>query len=307
MGIASILRSASVAACVIALVGCGGGGGGGSADPTPTPTEIPPTRAPSATPTQVIPPTSTPTTVVVLPATPTPTTAVVPSTFTPTPVNLPPTSTPVPPTPSPTWTLAPTVTPTPFTGPIVSGLGLADSGGTFDEPVGTDASGRRIFGRQQGAGFILFVEGRPGSSALPVATNTLSTVLDAPVGRPDLQILVDRPLGDGSAAVCDKSIPDAGGVPGIETPGFPLEQPVSDAMNDLACRFRVFSEPDFACTQDRNGNFQYSSVASTVQFCTLVNDAIPFPPGDTIVTVRLRDTAGFVGPAAQIVVRIRGN
>ncbi len=259
----------------------------------------------------MIAPTATPTTVVAPPATATPTTAVVPPTFTPTPVVVPPTSTPVPPTVSPTWTSAPTAmptpTPTPFTGPIVSGFGLADSAGTFDEPVGTDAAGRRIFGRQQGAGFILFVEGRPGTSALPVATNTLSTVLDAPVGRPDLQILVDRPLGDGSAAVCDKSIPKAGGVPGIETPGFPLEQPVSDAMNDLACRFRVFSEPDFACTQDRNGNFQYSSVASTVQFCTLVNDAIPFPPGDTIVTVRLRDTAGFVGPAAQIVVRIRGN
>lgn len=163
-----------------------------------------------------------------------------------------------------------------------------------------------MFGRQGGAGFLVYVEGRPGTSGLPVATNLLSTVRDSPAGRPDLQILVSRALGDGSATVCDKAFPDDGGVPAVEPADFAEEQAVSDALNDLGCRFRVFAEPGFACTQDNNGNFRFAGVGTAVQFCSLVNDAFAFPAGDTVVTVRLRDTAGNVGPAAAIVVRVRG-
>lgn len=296
---------------LLLVAGCGGGGGGGASS-TPTPS-VPPTTGATPTSTSIPvltatppPPTATqpsaiPTlTPTLAPTTPTPSQVV--EVATPTPTAVPPTATPI-----PTATSAPTATATPFTGPVISGVGLADSNGTFDDGVGTDAAGRRIFGRQSGSGFILFVEGRPGVSGLPVATNLLSTVRNAPIGRPDLQILVDRALGDGSPAVCDRSHPAVGGVPAIDPPVLDLTQPISDAMNDLACRFRVFAEPDFACTQDRNGNFQFSSVASTVQFCSLINDGFPFPAGDTIVTLRLRDTAGFLGPATQIVVRIRGN
>jgi len=163
-----------------------------------------------------------------------------------------------------------------------------------------------VFGRQVGDGFILFVEGRPGASGLPVATNLLSSVRDRPEGRPDLQIQASRALGDGSGAVCDRAFPNDGGVPAVEPPSFAVEQAISDAMNDLSCRFRMFLEPNFACTQDNNGNFRFASLGSSTQFCTLVNEAIPFPAGDTVLRVRLRDTAGNAGPVAEIVVRVRG-
>jgi hypothetical protein len=142
---------------------------------------------------------------------------------------------------------------------------------------------------------------------LPVATNVLSSVLNSPAGRPDLQLLSSRALGDGSPAVCDNSFPNEGGVPAVQPPDFAVEQAVSDALNDFGCRFRVFGEPGFACTQDNNGNFRFAGQATTVQFCSLVNDAVTFPSGDTVLTVRLRDTAGNVGPATEIVVRIRND
>lgn len=162
-----------------------------------------------------------------------------------------------------------------------------------------------MFTRQAGAGFILYVEGRPGPSGLPVALNLKSHLPGNPVGRPDLQILASRDLGNGSPAVCDNAFPAAGGVPGVDPPRFDADLVTSDALNDFACRFRVFDEPGFACTQDSGGSFRYASLASTIQFCTLVNDALALPNGDTVFTVRLRDTAGHVGEPRQIVVRVR--
>jgi len=83
-------------------------------------------------------------------------------------------------------------------------------------------------------------------------------------------------------------------------------QSVSDALNDLACRFTVYSETDFACTQNDSGDFVFGNPSSTTQFCTLVNDTLTFAPGDTLLTVRLLDTGGNAGPAVGIVVRIIG-
>jgi len=310
------MRKAAVRAWVlagsVALVGCGGGGGGSGATATPTHT---PTVEQQATPTSI--PTATATlisTLVPVPtetagaATPTPTvdvlaTAVPSSTSTEAPQA---TATPVPPSATATTGVAATATPTLVQGPVVSAIGLADTNGTFDVPTGQDAQGRAIFGRQVTAGFILFVEGRPGRSGLPVALNLLSSVPGSVAGRPDLQVLLSRPLGDGSPTVCDTAFPNDGGVPAVEPPTFAAEQSVSDAINDMSCRFRTFTEPSFACTQDSGNSFRFASPASTVQFCTLVNDSIPFPRGDTVLTVRLRDTAGNLGEPVQIVVRISG-
>jgi hypothetical protein len=118
-------------------------------------------------------------------------------------------------------------------------------------------------------------------------------------------VVSNRALGNGSTAVCDKAFPDAGGVPAVEPPDFGFVQAVSDALNDFSCRFRPFSEADFACTQDNSGSFLFGNGGSTVQFCTLVSDALTFPTEDTVLTVRLRDTAGQAGPTSQIVVRVR--
>jgi len=85
-----------------------------------------------------------------------------------------------------------------------------------------------------------------------------------------------------------------------------MTQTMSDALNDLSCRFKLYPEADFACTQDSTGNLLFANPASTIQFCVLADENIAFPTGETVLTVRLRDTAGNVGEARQLVVRIVG-
>jgi hypothetical protein len=187
---------------------------------------------------------------------------------------------------------------------VVTAFELADSSGTFNLAVGTDESGRLIFQRQAAAGFIVFVEGRPGATRLPVGSVTYTAKPNDPRAQPDLQLVSSHPLGDGSTAVCDNSLPGLGGIPATEPADFSPQQATTDALNDFGCRFRVFDEADLACTQDSGGNFLFRSSSSTIQFCTLVSNALTFPPGDTVLTARLRDTSGNAGPTFQMVVRI---
>lgn len=153
-------------------------------------------------------------------------------------------------------------------------------------------------------GFLLFVEGRPGPSGLDVGTRTFHWSPFDPAVRPDLEILSSRSLGNGSPAPCDNSAPELGGVPAVDPPTFALERTVSDAVNDFACRFRAFDRSQFPCTQDAASHFAFASPLSTVQFCTLVSEAFSFPLGETLLTVRLRDSGGNPGPPAQIRIRV---
>ncbi|HVM97906.1 MAG TPA: hypothetical protein VMT89_16040 [Candidatus Acidoferrales bacterium] len=286
----------------VALSACGGGGGGGERVVVVTATP-----GPTLSPTPTVPITLTAT---ALPPSPTPTATEAPASATPTLSPSPlPSSTPIPPlTATPTATLEPSATlsptATPLTGAIVTAFEVADASGQFNNPIGTDAFGRKIFSRTAGNGFILFVEGRPGPSLLPVGTEVFSPKADDPTAQPDLQLLTARPLGDGSLAVCDNSFPVLGGIPGSTPSDYTPVQPITDALNDFGCRFTVYSETDFACTQDSTGNFVFRSPSSTVQFCTLLTDALTFPGGDTILSARLRDTAGNAGPSVEIVVRV---
>jgi hypothetical protein len=297
------------------LAGCGGGGasGGSSAITVPstaTATAVAP-RTMTFTASQSIPaatPTPTPPdpTVGTTPISPTSTRTlplIATATLTPT-VEVPPT------TASPTDTappnLTPTATETPPAGPIVSAFGVADASGTFNMPVGRDDEQRWVFAQRASAGFIIFVEGRPGLSRLPVGTVRFNYDSRDPSAQPDIQMVSSQDLGTATQAVCDGAFPQRGGVPAIEPPRFDGESAVSDALNDLSCRFKLFAETDFACTQDRSGNYVFSNNSSTMQFCTLVDDALTFPSGETVLTARLRDTAGNAGPQAQIVVRVSG-
>jgi hypothetical protein len=105
---------------------------------------------------------------------------------------------------------------------------------------------------------------------------------------------------------CDKGM---GGIPGINPPNFspdanPTPGFISNALNDFACRFQALS-PGFACTYvDSSGGARTVNENATVQFCDTVANVAAFRPGDSIVTVQLRDTAGNIGPTAQIVVRV---
>ena len=303
---------------LLVVIGCGAGCGGGSGSGTVAAPVVAPatsTRPPDATVTATVVPIFTGTAAPVV--VPSSTSTVLPPLATPT-FSFTPTATVTmaiePTAPVPTETVAPTLTPstqptpmttaTPESGPIVTAFGLADVNGTFIRSSDSDSAGRPIFVHQGGAGFVIFIEGRPGLSRLRVGTDLLKSTAGDAANQPDLQVESTHNLGDGSATVCDKNLPAPGGVPGIDPPDFSQIQAVSDALNDLSCRFKSFVETDFACTQDRDGNFIFGNPISTVQFCALVNNSLTFPVGDTVLTARLLDRAGQAGSQVQIVVRI---
>lgn len=172
--------------------------------------------------------------------------------------------------------------------------------------IGTDPSGIPIYRRPLGTGFVIVVESKRGPNNRPVGTSSFNSD-----GLPNLQIQVNRTLGDGSPEVCDNRAPLIGGVPGINPPSFASNQMITDTINDLACRFvdgqgnseaRARSE---ACVLFDDGEFDFFDNTSTAQYCsTVVPNAMRFPIGDTLVTVRISDTGGEVGPVRQMIVRV---
>jgi hypothetical protein len=275
---------------------------------TPPDTAIPtPTRTPSLTPTPTV--TRTITRTFTSSATPTKTaTATATRTFTRTPTI---TNTPTV-TPTPTITRTPTETrtptPTPRPGADVSFVGIAQPDDRITEPVGFNGAGLPIYERPSGSSFNVVVEGKPGPSRRSVGLNAFNFDPFDPSARPDLEIIVSRPLGDGSPSVCDDMPPLIGGVPA--SPSFAETQAISNAMNDFACRFtdgvgdpkgRSAAE---ACTRFEDGSFHFVAPDSTTQFCASIAPPFAFPAGDTTVTVRLQDVTGRAGPPRAFVVRV---
>lgn len=204
---------------------------------------------------------------------------------------------------------------------MVTFFGLVNANDTVATPVSTTPDGIPIYERLLGTSMRLLVEARPGNSRRRVGTSVLEYDPEDPSVRPDLQIQVNRPLGNGSPEVCDNSLPLIGGIPAIDPPDFEITDAVSAALSDLGCRF-VDGQgvpgdrgPSEACTSFPDGNFGFvcgSSASlpcengrSTVQFCSdFVVTGWGFPPGDTLVTVQLRDEAMNIGVPAQMIVRI---
>ena len=179
------------------------------------------------------------------------------------------------------------------------------------QPSGTTPEGYPIFTRPLGYGFTIVIEGASG--VLPnlrtIGSSAFNFSSSNPSVRPDLEIIVNRQLGNGSATVCDDRPPVIGGVPA--SPGFDVTQPISNAMNDFACRFLDGSglpegrgQSADACTRFRDGEYHFAGV-SRMQFCGTIAPPFAFPPGDTTVSVRLRDINGFPGPPASFVIRVQ--
>ena len=123
--------------------------------------------------------------------------------------------------------------------------------------------------------------------------------------RADLEIQVDRPLGNGSTAVCDFGGSMPGGVPAINPANFANTSQIDDIINDFACRFDTHSASNLACTLDALGNFSFANNLTFIQYCSapVVGSEAAFPSGDTRVTVRLR--AGSVaGVPRTIIIRV---
>ena len=179
------------------------------------------------------------------------------------------------------------------------------------DPSGTTPEGLLIFRRSPGLGFNLVVEGKPGPSGIPIADAGHPALTYVPGAFPSLQIEVSRPLGNGSPAVCDASGSTAGGVPAVTPPDFAPTQTNINSVNDLSCRFldgagamRGRTASVDSCVVPATGLPQFANTASTVQFCGQINGYLAFPPGDTVVTVRLSDENGNPGAPAQFVVAV---
>ncbi|HVN86939.1 MAG TPA: hypothetical protein VMW17_19070 [Candidatus Binatia bacterium] len=220
------------------------------------------------------------------------------------------------PTASSTPTLTPTVTPTATlaAGGNITFFGLASSSDLLIDPAGVDSEGRSVYELRFGSSFELVIEGMPGGNHKPLGISAFNYDPTDPTIRPDLQILVSRSLGMGSPGVCLTEPGDPDGVPAIDPPDFSVTQDISNAMNDLGCRFNdgtgnPLGRTDSidACTLFSDGEFRFVDPRTTVQFCGRIAVPLSFPSGETVVTARLRDITDIVGPARQIVVRVNAN
>lgn len=187
-------------------------------------------------------------------------------------------------------------------GPVVNFLGAARADGQLVDFTGKNAQGIPVYRNQVGSGFILVVEGKAGIGNIEVGRSIFRYDPNDPTQRPDLEIEVDRALGDGSATVCDARKPKIGGIPAVNPLSFAETAKISSALNDFSCRFETFIESSGACTVKKTGDFTFAKPDSTVQFCMVVARAWAFQDGQTKVSVRLRDVEGNPGPISHLII-----
>jgi hypothetical protein len=194
---------------------------------------------------------------------------------------------------------------------VITYFGVVRADDTLVAPAGTTPDGAPIYERSFGSGFSIVLEARPGGTGAVLDAGTLNSNPVDPQVLPGLQIEVSRALGDGSSAVCDDTPPTIGGVPAVNPPNFSPTQAVADTINDLACRFKDGfglhsgrTKISDACTTFADGGFRFVAAGSTIQFCGMINEALTFQTGDTVVTARVRDVAGNISLLAKIVVRV---
>jgi hypothetical protein len=197
-------------------------------------------------------------------------------------------------------TQTPSVTPTfQMIGPTITYMGVARADGNITQPIDTAADGTKIFRRQVGFGFFLIVEAKVGQSGKPIGTSTFTA------GQlPNFRMVVSRPLGNGSAAVCDDGPdPPIGGVPAVDPPSFDNV----NAVNDLSCRFDARTTANDACTRNANQDPAFANTQTRVQFCPILGlgSELTFPPGDTRVTAEVTDVVGQPGAPQSIIIRVQ--
>jgi len=178
-------------------------------------------------------------------------------------------------------------------------MGVARADGSVVRPIDTLPDGTNVFLREVGFGFFLVVEVKVGPSGRPVGTTTFSA------GQlPNFRIAVSRPLGNGSALVCDDGpSPPIGGVPALNPPIF--DQNVN-TVNDLSCRFDARTNAGDACTRNASQESAFVNSQTKVQFCPIVGlgSELEFPDGDTFVTAEVTDAIGQPGFPESIVIRV---
>lgn len=210
---------------------------------------------------------------------------------------------------TPSVTATPTATVPPEPRIVYFGLVRADD--QIVPATGTTPEGWPVYERPFGSGFSIVLEAQPGGAGTALGLSTFQWNPGDPSVLPDLAIVSSRPLGNGSTEVCDDQPPRLGGVPAAQWVSvLPPPQEIADAINDLACRFKnglgmtSGRGRDEACSAFQDGTYRFLVNTATVQFCGFVNESIAFPPGETVLTARVRDTAGRWSETRSIVVRI---
>jgi hypothetical protein len=220
-------------------------------------------------------------------------------------------------TPTRTVTRTPTPTVPRPVGPEVIYFGIATA---FNVPLTSTEQtddGVPIYDLHNDFGFLIVVEARPGTDGRSPGVCGVVTGISGgeslqPLcadGRAAVQILADRALGNGSPAVCDTEPPNIGGVPAVPSLLFDPTQMVSDAIDDLACRFDNHQPSMFACTLDDLGNPAFVNSKTTQQYCTapVLGAELAFKSGITRLKVQVQDgtpsTNGTVGNQVEIAVR----
>lgn len=183
----------------------------------------------------------------------------------------------------------------PATGPQIVYFGVAAADGMPSRPF-AHWGDTALFARGSSSGFKLVVEAAPtAGGALP---GRRTAHLEATNLAPDMQIGCTRMLGDGSPTIC------SGGVPSIAAPHFDSRDITHRTFNDLGCLFESFTATTASCTTDSFGNPGFQHPSTRVQYCFLVSREREFPAGDTVCSVRVRDTNGVLGPLKSIVIRV---
>lgn len=174
--------------------------------------------------------------------------------------------------------------------------------------------GRRIFYRSTGL-FQLIVEAKPGLNGRAVGKTLLHPT---PSQRPDLQIENNVPMGTPTPGVvyC-RATPGItpgmwGGIAGVSPPSFGPDQSISDALQNFACFFSAHNPADqfSVCTLNTYGVASaivvdsFGNPLATQQFCDPVDSRAPFPPGESLLSVQVLDSAGTPGPTVQVVIRV---
>ncbi len=225
------------------------------------------------------------------------------------------------PTRTPTRTATPTI-PRPFGAEVVY-FGIATGDGHVMTPIGqtNDPTPIPIFTFPNEFGMQIVVEARRGTDgAFPDTCGVFAPgpggvdVLTAPCsdGRAAVQILTDRPLGNGHPDVCASTPGNPDGVPAVPSLTFDDSQMVDDAIVDLACRFQIHNSGDVACTLDDMNNFAFvrgrdgDLVKTDRQYCAVpvVSSDIAFQHGITRLKVQVEDAAHNTGNQVEIAVQV---
>ena len=213
------------------------------------------------------------------------------------------TATRIPMSPSASPTPTQTATPPASGAPEITYLGLTRADDHPVLPVGVDEDNRPVFSRILGQGLRLVIEARQGDRALG------RQAYDPDGGLPDLQIIVSRPLGNGSTPLRDAA-PRAGRRTRSDPLVFSDDPTVITAINDLVprrrWRGRCWGVGPNRPARSLSSRLRSTGLSRTGRSCSTVADRLRLvlPGGRHDRRRPRRDLDGRTSAVKEIVLRV---